>query len=104
MSSNNNSNAGINVNSIDNLIIEVNNYTETIKRILNDFDDIVQENMQYFICDSKEKFLIIHNENKYNYSIFEKNILSYANDLLNVKKKWQDIVEDVSTNLIDHNN
>ena len=89
--------AGIKEDALDNLILKVNGYAEKVKKILIDFDDVVLGNIEYFDCDIKDKFLAIHNENKYNYSIFEKNILSYADDLMNVKKNWHKGVENAVT-------
>lgn len=91
-------NAGINESGLDNLVLEINNYAENIKKILSEFDDLVQENIQYFDCDAKNKFMAIHNENRYNYSVFEKNILSYANDLMTVKKKWKESINNIALN------
>ncbi len=93
---------GINDERLKDLILKINDYYERIKKILTDFDDIVQENIQYFDCEHKRKFLALHNENKYNYSIFEKNILSYANDLLRLKQKYQTVENDIATNIINH--
>jgi len=79
---------GINSENLKKLILKTNDYAEKTKNILTEYNDLVQENMQYFQCECKKNFITIHNENKFNFPIFEKNIFSYSKDLLTVKNNY----------------
>lgn len=98
---NNNYVSGIST-KIDKVILEINDYAEKISNILTNIDDLVDKNIVYFNCSSKEKFIKIHNENRSNFQIVVKNILSYADDLTKLKNNYNIISDNIALLLQNH--
>ncbi len=87
---------GVNEEKLDKLVIEIYDYADKIKLILNEVDDLVASTNNFFICDSGTDFRNKFNTLKTNFSIVNGNIISYAEDLVNAKISFQKIDSDMS--------
>lgn len=87
---------GINEYGIAKIVLEIYDYSERINFILNSIEDNMDEaNSSLMINDKK----ILSNKislMKDNFINFKANILSYSNEMLRVKKGYQQIDENVA--------
>lgn len=89
----NNEVVGVNEAGIDALILEINECLEKINIHYHNIYDLVEKSTQYFDCDCGKKFRDYFTKLDANYDIIKNNILSYTNDLINVKTKYKSFVE-----------
>ncbi len=87
---------GINEEKLDKLVIEIYDYADKIKLLLNEVDDLATSTNNFFICDSGTDFRNKFNSLKTNFSIVNGSIISYAEDLVNAKINFQKIDSDLS--------
>lgn len=87
---------GINEEKLDKLVIEIYDYADKIKLLLNEVDDLVAETNNFYICDNGNDFRNKFNTLKTNFTIVNGNIISYAEDLVNAKISFQKIDSDMS--------
>lgn len=80
---------GISLDGIDKLMTDILDYAEKSNRILNQITDIVSDTTNYFQCESGDKFRDQFSMLKVGNASINKNILSYNDDLMNVKKNYQ---------------
>lgn len=92
----NSNSKGVNEEKLDKLVIEIYDYADKIKSILNEVDDLVTSTNNFFICDSGTEFRNKFNTLKTNFSNVNGNIISYAEDLVNAKISFQKIDSDLS--------
>ncbi len=81
-------NVAINVNAINKLMLEIIDCSNNVKSIFNKIDDLFLETKSYYNCSSgdllRSKYAVFND----NYNLIIKSILSYKNDLSNLKKKY----------------
>lgn len=91
---------GFNEAEIDHLMIDILDYTSRIKLIFNKIDDLVNETRNYYGCESanimRNHFELI----KYDFNIIINNLLSYNSDLYNLKNKYKNGMDILSSEII----
>lgn len=80
---------GISEDGIDKLMSDILDYADKSNKILNQISDLVNDTELYFSCESGDKFRDQFNMLKVGNAAINKNILSYNDDLMNVKKNYQ---------------
>jgi hypothetical protein len=88
---------GINEDKLGKLILDIYDYVERINMIINSVDDIMNDIEQNFKVSDKN---ILIKKNLYfrdNLINIKNNILSYADELINVKKGYREISQDVAS-------
>lgn len=80
---------GISQTGIDKLMSDIIDYADKSNRILNQISDLVEDTTTYFSCESGDKFRDQFSMLKVGNAIINKNILSYNEDLMNVKQNYQ---------------
>lgn len=83
--------AGINVDSVDKLILDIYNYAERINKTLNQITDVVDRTKTFYNCDAANNYRNKFENFKMNFSTIDKNIKSYAEDLIKLKNRYQNI-------------
>ena len=74
---------------MDKLMSDILDYADRSNKVLNQIADLVDSTSTYFICESGDKFRDQFSMLKVGNPIINKNILSYNEDLMNVKKDYQ---------------
>ncbi len=80
---------GISMEGMDKLMSDILDYADRSNKVLNQIADLVDSTSTYFICESGDKFRDQFSMLKVGNPIINKNILSYNEDLMNVKKDYQ---------------
>lgn len=78
---------GINDAKIDSLVLNIYDYAQRIKDILNNVDDLIYETAAYYNCEEAVKFRNDFESVKDNFSVVTENILSYGDELVRVKNQ-----------------
>ena len=78
---------GISMEGMDKLMSDILDYADRSNKVLNQIADLVDSTSTYFICESGDKFRDQFSMLKVGNPIINKNILSYNEDLMNVKKE-----------------
>lgn len=81
-------NVAINVNAINKLMLEIIDCSNNVKFIFNKINDLFLETRSYYDCSSGNLLRSKYAEFNDNYNVIIKSILSYKNDLTNLKKKY----------------
>ena len=79
--------SGINAIKMDQLIIDINDYNEKIKKTLNDINDLVDKTKTYYSSKESTAFFEMHN------------IKSYADDMVRLKGKYSKVEADMVDNI-----
>ena len=80
---------GISIEGIDKLMSDILEYADKSNRILNQISDLVSETTNYFSCESGDKFRDQFSMLSLGNPTVNKNLLSYDEDLMSVKKNYQ---------------
>lgn len=78
---------GINDAKIDGLVLNIYDYAQRIKDILNNVDDLIYETNNYYNCEEAVKFRNNFESIKDNFAVVTENILSYGDELVRVKNQ-----------------
>lgn len=89
-------NIGINVDSVDKLILDIYNYAEKINKTLNQISDIMDQTRNNCLLDEINILVNKFESFKANFPVVNKNLISYANDLIILKNKYQNIDMDLT--------
>lgn len=79
--------SAIRESDLDNLIISIMDTADDLSIIFDKINKEVFELQEYFKCDAMDSILNEYDEIKSNYSIIHDNILTYSDDLIDVKNK-----------------
>lgn len=88
MNNSNNLN-GINETKLDKMILDLRNYVEKINRTLNQISEVVDDTKNYFSSQSGNLYRKKYSLLEANFSTIKNNLLSYSDDLLKVKFRYQ---------------
>ena len=89
-------NSGINVLKMDQLIIDINDYNEKIKKTLSDISDLLEKTKSYYSSKESTAYMSMFNNFKTNNETILKNIKTYADDMVRLKGKYAKVEEEVS--------
>ena len=81
-------NVAIDVNAINKLMLEIIDCSSNVKFIFNKINDLFLETRSYYDCSSSNLLRSKYDEFNDNYNAIIKSILSYKNDLANLKRKY----------------
>ena len=88
--------SAINEESLDKLVVEIYDYASKIKSILDSMEDVVLGTESYFDCEigenTRNKFKMLSSK----FAAVSDNIISYAEDLVQVKTSYYKISDDLS--------
>lgn len=88
--------SGFTEQSLDKLVVEVYDYASNVKSILNKIEEIMTDSSSYFDCDVavevRNKFKVISER----FYLVSDNIISYAEDLVQVKSAFYKISNQLS--------
>jgi len=91
---------GINIDNIDKLILDIYDYAEKINKTLNQISSVVDQTKLFYKCDVaadyRNKFLNF----KTNFNVINKNVKSYADDLIKLKNKYKLVDENVTKSVL----
>lgn len=79
---------GINEEKLNKLILDIYDYSEKINNTLNSISDLVMKTKDYYNSKEAELYRKKYDDYKTNYVNIIKNINSYADDLLTLKRKY----------------
>ena len=86
---------GINIDSVDKLILDIYNYAEKINKTLNQISEVVDETKNFYDCEVADNYRNKFNHFKANFNIINKNIISYSDDLIKLKNRYQTVNNDI---------
>lgn len=86
---------GINIDSVDKLILDIYNYAEKINKTLNQISEVVDETKNFYDCEVADNYRNKFNNFKANFNIINKNIISYSDDLIKLKNRYQTVNNDI---------
>lgn len=87
---------GINIDSIDKLILDIYNYAERINKTLNQVSDVVDQTKNFYDCETATNYRNKFNDFKTNFSIMNENLKSYAEDLIKLKNRYQNVDSNIT--------
>ena len=87
---------GINIDSIDKLILDIYNYAERINKTLNQITDVVEQTRIFYDCASAKKYREKFNNFSANFNVINTNLKSYAEDMIKLKNKYQRVDENLT--------
>lgn len=88
--------SGINEEGLDKIILDIYNSTESIHKIFDNISDSIEQTSEYFQTNVGEEFRIKFDNYKINFNLIHEKLLKYAENLANVKMKYQDLSVDVA--------
>ena len=91
---------GVNVDGIDKLILDIYNYAEKINKTLNQITNVVEQTKSFYDCDIANDYRNKFNNFKTNFNIINKNIQSYAEDLIKLKNKYRDVDMNITNDVL----
>ena len=89
-------NSGINVLKMDQLIMDINDYNEKIKKTLSDISDLIEKTKSYYSSKESTSYVAAFNNFKTNNDIILKNIKSYADDMVRLKGKYSNVESEIA--------
>lgn len=87
---------GINIDSIDKLILDIYNYAERINKTLNQISNVVDQTKSFYECDAANAYRRKFNSFRTNFSVIDKNLKSYADDLIKLKNRYQNVDRNIT--------
>lgn len=87
---------GINIDSIDKLILDIYNYAERVNKTLNQIMDVVDQTKNFYDCEAAQNYRNKFNSFKTNFNVINKNLNSYAEDLIKLKNKYQNVDSNIT--------
>ena len=95
----NNNVIAINVEEIDKLMLEITDISSNINIIFNKINELVDETKSYYVCSTasvmRNKYAMFND----NFRIIVNNIMSYNKDLAMLKKKYDQGMDNLSTQI-----
>lgn len=91
---------GINEQKIDKLVLDIYAYADRVKQILGEVERIVENTSSVYKTDSASEFISDFNLNKQKFDTIAKIILSYSEDMINVKANYKKRTTSVSEELL----
>lgn len=82
---------GINLDSIDKLILDIYNYAERVNKTLNQISDVVDQTKTFYNCEDADNYRNKFNSFRTNFKIVNQNLISYAEDLIKLKNRYQNM-------------
>ena len=96
--------AGINESGLDKIALEVIESADKINKIFNQLQILVDETNSYFLSTSGDLFRKKMTEQANYYQTMNQNILSYANDFVNLKAFYQNKANEMTSIFQSHSN
>lgn len=90
---------GINLDSIDKLILDIYNYAEKVSKTLNEISDVVDNTKKNYCCDEADSYRKKFNDFKTNFKVVNNNLISYAEDLIKLKNRYQNMSDDMTQSI-----
>lgn len=87
---------GINIDSVDKLILDIYNYAEKIGKTLDQISDTVSDTKEFYKCSAATEYRNKFNDFKANFKTVRQNVNSYAEDLIKLKNRYQNINDDLT--------
>lgn len=87
---------GINIDSVDKLILDIYNYAERINKTLNQISNVVDQTRNFYVCDAANNYRNRFNSFRTNFNVVNKNVISYAEDLIKLKNRYQNIDDNMT--------
>ena len=84
-------NMGINSSTIDKLALDIYNYDERINKTLNEISNVVDQTRSVYSCAAANNYRNRFSNIRANFNVVNKNIQSYAEDIIKLKAKYSDI-------------
>ena len=91
---------GINEENLDKLVIDFFNYTETIKKIFDNINEITDKLENHFQSECGLEFKLKIENLKLSFVLAQEKLAKYVEELSNVKLKFQDFSSDLSASII----
>lgn len=90
---------GINIDSVDKLILDIYNYAERINKTLNQISNVVDQTRNFYVCDAANNYRNRFNSFRTNFNVVNKNVISYAEDLIKLKNRYQNIDDNMTQSI-----
>lgn len=90
---------GINLDSVDKLILDIYNYADRVSKTLNQIADVVDDTKKFYDCDAADEYRKKFNSFRTNFKVVNKNLVSYANDLIKLKNRYQNMSDDMTQSI-----
>ena len=87
---------GINLDSIDKLILDIYNYAERVNKTLNQISDVVDQTKNFYAWESADNYRNKFNSFRTNFKVVNKNLISYAEDLIKLKNRYQNMSDEMT--------
>ena len=87
---------GINLDSVDKLILDIYTYAEKVNKTLNHISDVVDQTKNFYACEAADNYRNKFNSFKTNFKVVNKNLISYAEDLIKLKNRYQNMSDDMT--------
>lgn len=87
---------GINLDSVDKLILDIYNYAERVNKTLNQISDVVDQTKTFYVCDAADNYRNKFNSFRTNFNVVNKNLVSYAEDLIKLKNRYQNMSDEIT--------
>lgn len=101
---------GINVDSIDKLILDIYSYAEKINKTLNEIASIVDDTKAFYQGENATNYRRKFDDFKTNFPIIDGNLKGYADDLIKLKNRYKNIdvnltntIKNATTNMQNRN-
>ena len=78
----------INENEINRLILDINDFAIKVKKIFDEMEQIVDGTRSYYDCNCATRYRNSFNVFKSNFPIMVNNLLTYKNDMQDLKFKF----------------
>lgn len=89
-------NLGVNIDGIDKLILDIYNYAEKINNTLTQISNVVEDTKNNYNSNNSIEFINKFKNLEDCFSVVNANIISYADDLIKLKNKYQILDEDLT--------
>lgn len=90
---------GVNLDSVDKLILDIYNYAERVNKTLNQISDVVDQTKNFYACEVADNYRNKFNSFRTNFKVVNKNLVSYAEDLIKLKNRYQNISDDMTQSI-----
>lgn len=81
---------------LDNLIISIMDTADNLSTVFDEISEKVSDLEEYFKCDAIQSILNEYNEIKSNYNIIHDNIITYSDDLIDVKNNMKSGMKEIA--------
>ena len=94
-----NNTIGINYLKIDKLILDIYDYSEKIQKTLDQISNIVDKTKDFYLCYEADCYRNKFSDFRQNFPVINKNIISYAEDLIRLKTNYQRTAGDILSSM-----